>query len=477
MAGLRVTVVTLAVGLMVGTPVVAGAGETAGAPDAGSTFQGTAPRVSVDLTVLAPDSDGGAQVRALVAIECPDDGDGTPAGLEDVVGGRVAPDGTFAISARVSGPAEGLQSFGNVRLRGTFTDTGLDATIRYELTETDDADEVIDECEAGPVPVDFETGPVDPGLALVQAAIPLVKPANPHYLAATATTGTDVVVAIRTSEFSDDRTTLLLRIDPETNEIVRRRTVDDDLWGLVAVDDRLFGIDVVDGDVVPIDPSSLETDDAIDVAEDGDPGELRADSAALWPRGAALDGALWVSASRDREILRIDPERGEVDGRVDVERSPTNLAAGPAGLYAETEGDGGNIVRVDPTTMQVAASSTPRPSIDGVVADDSQVLTTDYDPDSEVSTVVALDPSTLEPTSSREYDPAPELVIAAPPGSWGLQYERPVDVIVALGPDLAEVARVVAIEPGDGETQAAAGFGAVWIYDEGLRLLYRISST
>jgi len=464
--------------LVLGVPAIAGAGETGAPPPPGSTFQGTAPRVEVDLTALAPDAEGGIRLRGTVAVECNEkDDERTPAGLEDQVTGRVASDGTFDIRERVAGPAEGIQSFGRVRLRGTFTDSGLDATIRYELTETDDTDEVIDECEVGPVPVDFVAGPIDPGIALVQATIPVVKAANPHYLAATATSPTDVFVAVRKSEFNrDEVTTLLLRIDPETNEVVRRRTVDEDLWGLVSVDDRLFGIDVVGGDVVPIDPQTLEPDDPIEVAEAGEGGELRSDDAALWPHATAVDGALWVSASRDGEIVRIDPDTGEVQGRVEVERHPTDLATGPAGLYAETHASGeGVIVRVDPGTMQVEASSPPRPSLDGIVADAAQVVTTDYDPDSEVSAIVQLDPLTLVPTLSREGDP-PELLIAAPPGIWGLQYEDPDDEVVALDEGLTEVARVVRIDTGDNEDQASSGFGSVWVYDEGLRLLYRLEA-
>jgi hypothetical protein len=483
MAGGRTTPVAILCTLVLGIASFVGAGTAAAGeigepPPPGSTFQGTAPQVRVDLTVLAPGPDGAAQLRGTVAVECEQHGDTTRAGLEDRITGRVAADGTFDIAQRVSGPAEGIQSFGKVRLRGSFTDTGLDATIRYELTETDDTDEVIDECQVGPVPLETVTGPVDPGIALMQATIPIVKRSDDHYQAATATSTTAVFVAVRESEFSlDDLTTVLLRIDPETNEIVRRRTVDEDLWGLVTVDDRLFGIDVVGGNVVPIDPKTLETEEPIEVADEGDDGELRSEDAALWPRAAAVDGALWVSAASDREIVRIDPDAGTVEGRVDVERHPTNLAAGPAGLYAETHDDDGAVVRVDPGTMTLAATSTPRRSLDGVVADATQVLTTDYDPDTEASAVVQLDPDTLASTFSREFDPAPDLLIAAPPGSWGLQYERSDDVIVALDSGLSEVARVLSIGLDDNETQASSGFGSVWIYDEGLRLLYRLASS
>jgi len=459
---------------MLGVPTVASAGEVGAAPAAGSTFRATAKLATVELTALAPDAKGRIQLRGTVAVEC-----GTKrlsAGLEDVISGRVARDGTFDIDTKVIGPAEGIQTRGTVRLRGAFTDTGATATISYDLTETNDEDEVIDECSRGPISLDVVAGPVDPGVALVAAAIPTVKASDRHYQGAVATSSSHVFVAIRKSEFDPGRlTTVLLRIDPTSNEIERRRTVGHDLWALATVGDDLFGIDANGGTVVPIDTDTLRAEAPVEVARATESSQPNRSDTPLWPSAVAVDGALWLSASRDREIVRFDPSTATVAGRISVERHPTALAAGPAGLYAATYGEtvdfenDGAVIRIDPATMSVAATAAGFTSLDTVVADDAQVVAANQDPDS--SRIVQLDPVTLGVVLTREGS-HPSLVVAAPPGIWG--YDGP-GTIVALDRGLADVAAVIEVDLGT-VTVAAPGFDAIWVYDETLRLVYRIAT-
>ncbi len=461
--------------LTLGTPGVASAGETGAPPAAGSTFRATAELVTVKLTALAPDAKGGIQLRGTVAVAC--GRRRLAAGLEEAVSGRVARDGTYDIDATLVGPAEGIQTRGTVRLRGAFTDAGATAKINYDLTETDDRDEVIDECSRGPIPLDVAAGPVDPGVALVTAAIPVVKESDPHYQGATATSSSHVFVAIRKSEFDLDRlTTVLVRIDPTNNRIEKRRTVDHDLWALATVGDELFGIDANGGNVVPIDAGTLRAGAPVNIARGTDGGQLVRDHAPLWPSAVGADGALWLSASQDREIVRFDPTAGKVAGRIPLERTPTELAAGPAGVYAATFGEtenfknDGAVVRVDPATMSVAATADGFTSLDTVVADETQVVAANQDPDS--SRIVQLDPSTLAVVLARD-GTHPGLLAAAPPGIWG--DDGPTGKIVGLDRTLTDAASVIEVDTGTVKA-APPGFDAIWIYDEELRLVYRIAT-
>lgn len=459
---------------MLGVPTVASAGELGAAPAAGSTFRAATKLATVELTALAPDAKGGIQLRGTVAVEC-----GTKrlsAGLEDVISGRVARDGTYDIDAEVIGPAEGIQTRGTVRLRGAFTDVGATVKLSYELTETNDEDEVIDECSRGPIPLDLAAGPVDPGVALVEAAIPTVKPSDRHYQGVVATSSTHVFVAIRTSEFDPDRlTTVLLRIDPTSNEVEKRRTINHDLWALATVDDDLFGIDANGGAVVPIDTETLRVRKSVEIARAVESTQLDRSDTPLWPSAVEVDGSLWLSASRDREIVRFDPSTGTVEERIPLERNPTDLAAGPAGVYAATYGEtvdfenDGAVIRIDPSTMSVAATAAGFTSLDTVVADDAQVVAANQDPDS--SRIVQLDPVTLEVVVTRDGS-HPSLVVAAPPGVWGYDSSG---TIVALDRALTDSAAVIEVDIGT-VTGAAPGFDAIWIYDETLRLVYRIAT-
>ncbi len=392
--------------------------------------------------------------------------------------GRVARDGTYDIDATLVGPAEGIQTRGTVHLRGAFTDSGATAKISYDLTQTDDEDEVIDECSLGPIPLDVAAGPVDPGVALVAAVIPVIKESDSHYQGATATTSSHVFVAIRKSEFDlDQLTTVLVRIDPTNNRIVQRRTVDHDLWALATVGDELFGIDANGGNVVPIDADTLRAGNPVSIARGTESGALDRDETPLWPSAVGVDGALWLSASRDREIVRFDPASGKVVGRISLERNPTELAAGPAGVYAATSRKGPElgigddaVVRVDPMTMSVAATADGFTNLDTVVADDTMVVAANEHPDS--SRIAQLDPTTLAVVLARNGS-HPSLLSAAPPGVWG--YEGSSGELVALDRTLTDAATVIKVDTGT-VMAAPPGFDAIWIYDEELRLVYRIAT-
>lgn len=470
--GIGCAAVVVAVG---GSAPLAGAGDGREGvqPPPGATYTGSAPLAKLTFAITAPAPRGGLQMRVTVDLACSKKSGA--AAIIDTVQAVVAPDGSFDIDEQVSSPPEGGSSIGRVEVRGEFTDeSNATADVTFGMFAEDDDGNVYDDCKDVERRIELTGGEVDPGLALVRAAIP-VSPDTSFYLGTTAVSTDAVYAAVRRDEFDrrrGGRTSVVTRIDPTTDAVERRSKVRGDLEGLVTVGSELVGIDPRQGTVVAIDPETLRAGTPVQVAPPTGYVGRRFEDLPLWPQAAVADGAIWLSASRDRELVRLDPSSLEITARYPLDAHPTYLAAGPAGLYVATEGGADPaaqvVLRVDPTTGTVVATSAPVRNVGPVVASASEVVMTDR---SAEQPILRLDPTSLTVVATSPIELAVPLVAAAP----GLWTARDQDIVV-LGPDLGAVAEVRGLVELEGETLASTGFDAVWLFDRDQQLVYRLAT-
>jgi predicted Ser/Thr protein kinase len=136
---------------------------------------------------------------------------------------------------------------------------------------------------------------------------------------------------------------LLVRIDPATDEIVRR-------WNLRGIggNDSVTGVEPI-GDAVWLSDSGGGLT-RIDVGTDR-AGPRRKTGAEIDDL-AYGDGRLWAVDAFDGVLLELDPHTGDVDQTIDVPGSPNAVAAG-LGLVYILNSSSGTVVPVDPDSGQL----------------------------------------------------------------------------------------------------------------------------
>ncbi len=462
--------------LGVGAPAGAGTDDTAadgrGGPEHGVTYSGRMQGLRTKLTAIAPTADGEMTLVVEFRLEC-----GSLRGNDAIKKQRtvyVGTDGSYSADVKTSDIYGGVRKVA-IHLRGRFTgDATTTARVSYDILDEDDDGTNRSACkESGKV--ELRAGRASAGLQRVDVAIPLEPDDSSYRMQTMAPTGDAVFLAFLDAPSGDS--TELFRIDTSTNEVVAHNTVPVDLDALIVSGPSLFGIDKYLGALIPVDPTTLVAGAPIQVVA---PYEDTDEEVPLSPDGATIDGILWLSATRDRELVRVDPATGAVVGRVPVDAYPGRIVASATSLYVETQTTPAwssgtspetNVMRrIDPASGQVLATSSPYrdDSIGASQASDEGVaMSVDLAGRTEPSELIALDPVTLE---VRATAPFQYPVAAAAPGYWT---DR-ASTLHALGPDLAHAFDVPYVISKHGPVDA--GVNTIWVYNDARKFVYRIST-
>lgn len=258
---------------------------------------------------------------------------------------------------------------------------------------------------------------------------------------------------------TSNRTNVLERIDPATNAVVDRLTVDTGPCGIaIGSDGRIWIAALGAGTVVAVDPATLEITNRV---EDVGP--------QLWDLKAGFD-SIWVTDRNAKAVLRIDPATAEIQATIAVGSRPSGLAVMPEGVWVSDDIDG-KVRRIDPATNAVAATT----DIAGApvwFADDgaSSLLIAAQG----AQAVVVLDPgSGAAGTSIGGWSqPLDGTVVGSqawiPEGSG-----RRVGVVDLAGGATAEPVRY-ALDGAVNPFVAEPAFGDVWVLDFGGTVIWRI---
>jgi hypothetical protein len=141
-------------------------------------------------------------------------------------------------------------------------------------------------------------------------------------------------------------------------------------------------------------------------------------------------------------------------------------------VYVTTDPEDENlfsVVRIDPASASVAAASQPIDYVQEITAGPTAIMANAGTLDAPQ--LALLDPFSLAVTAAVDRSPITPLV-AASPGFWGARRRA----LVALDANLAPAVTVEQVLSLDGPQQASTGFGAVWVYDQSQRLVYRIAT-
>jgi YVTN family beta-propeller protein len=143
------------------------------------------------------------------------------------------------------------------------------------------------------------------------------------------------------SERRADGPNIVAQIDPDTGAVVRRIGV-----GLTPIF-AVYGYGRV--------WASNYDSDTVSVIE---PGSAQAETVAAGggPLGITTgEGAVWVVAYRDRQLVRIDPETKVVTARIPIGNGPLDVAVGDGAVWVTNREDG-TLLHIDPATDEVVAT-------------------------------------------------------------------------------------------------------------------------
>jgi YVTN family beta-propeller protein len=143
---------------------------------------------------------------------------------------------------------------------------------------------------------------------------------------------------------TSNSTTELDRIDPVTNTVVERITIDRGGCGIaVGPDGRIWVAELGIGSVVAVDPATAAITGRIDGI-----------GPQLWDLKAGFD-SIWIADRSAKAVLRIDPETDKVIATIAVGPQPSGLAVMAAGVWVSDDIDG-KVRRIDPATNTVVAT-------------------------------------------------------------------------------------------------------------------------
>lgn len=444
-------------------------------PQQGVTYTGRSGGLSVRITAIGPTTADTTQTLVHLRLRC---GDDRRPQVDEKLPGTVEADGSFEIEKDIEETGGGTFDV-EIDVEGRFTsERSTTARFSYDLYDEDD-DGNVDACD-DKGDLELQGGRAAPGLERVEVAIPIDVGDDADGGPIAATTNT-VVAAIGQTDSAGGDLTELVAIDPATNEVTSHQSVPIDLNGLVGTGSSLYGIDADNGTLIPIDPGSLARGTPIPIAP---PRQTPQDEDwALWPAGAVYDGAIWLAATRDQELVRVDPATGAVVARFPLDAHPQAPVAGPDGLYVETQttplfaapsgkaAETNTIRRIDPASGATIATSAAYldGSLGGCVGGPDGVVCSVTAAVSEPDQLVELDPETLdERASARLQYP----LAVAPPGVWTLSIHND---LRGLAADLTPEVEVPDVATAG--SQAGVGFGAIWVYNDAQRSLYRITTS
>ena len=291
--------------------------------------------------------------------------------------------------------------------------------------------------------------PVASGMPLGERLVATISVANAP--CALAGDGTSVWV-------TSNSTTELDRIDPVTNIVVERITIDRGGCGIaVGSDGRIWIAELGVGAVIAVDPATSQVTARID-----DVGPQ------LWDLKAGFD-SIWVADRNAKAVLRIDPVTEQVRATIPVGPLPSGLAVMDGGVWVSDDTDG-KVRRIDPGTDTVVATADVGGAPSWFADDGGSTLVVAQ---RGAGKVVSLDPATA--------------ALGTPVGGWGQPLDgtvfdgiawipegrsRSVGVldVRAASTDVTRYALPDAVNP----FVAEAAFGDIWVLDFGGTTIWRI---
>ena len=132
------------------------------------------------------------------------------------------------------------------------------------------------------------------------------------------------------------------------------------------------------------------------------------------PLRAVVDGdALWVTAFRGEQVLRIDTTSGEVTDTLPTRAGPEGITAGFGSIWV-VEQDGGTLARIDPRTRKVVARAGIGVGARLVLAGDDGLWVAHFASDR----VLRVDPRTLDVRRSAKLCSGPQGMAEAGGRLW-----------------------------------------------------------
>lgn len=252
----------------------------------------------------------------------------------------------------------------------------------------------------------------------------------------------------------------LLKLDPESGEVVARIGAGDELGGErpcgVAAGEGAVWVATLSGNVARVSPKTNRFQSLIDLQE-----------AACVAAGA---GGVWVTSPTDGAVIRIDPLTNEVVAEIPLEGFPQGIDVGFGSVWVAAadppDGANGAVVRIDPRSNEVVRTILVDNLPEYLDAGAGAVWAT-----SNNGTIAEIDPRTNQLVSTIRITEGGRTTVAVGGGAvWAAE-------LTAAG----EEASIVRIDPEtaqlDGEPIAAGrnpvglafGAGSLWVtnYDDG----------
>jgi YVTN family beta-propeller protein len=133
----------------------------------------------------------------------------------------------------------------------------------------------------------------------------------------------------------------VVRVDPDTNEVVARIQVGNDPSAIATGDGSVWVVDQVDNTATRIDPAGANAVTAVVPVGRG-------------PAAIAVGAdAVWVANTGEDTVSRLDPDTGSVVARIEVGQRPTGVAVGADGVWVANSVSG-TVSRIDPETNRVS---------------------------------------------------------------------------------------------------------------------------
>jgi branched-chain amino acid transport system substrate-binding protein len=146
-----------------------------------------------------------------------------------------------------------------------------------------------------------------------------------------------------------DGSTRLLRVDPESGQVVKAVDAGEPLNDVAVGHGSVWAISGRAATVFQIDPRGNAVETRIRIVN-------RGSATAPFPVAVAVgEGAVWVVNGNTQTVSRVDPEFGGVSATIPlgIGANPNDIAAGAGAVWAANGGNG-TLARIDPATNSVA---------------------------------------------------------------------------------------------------------------------------
>jgi len=267
----------------------------------------------------------------------------------------------------------------------------------------------------------------------------------------------------------DDKT--VLRIDPETGDVVATIELPDNPYTLAAGEGAVWVANHADGDVLRIDPATNRVTNTIEATTLG---HLEI---------AAGEGSVWVASPGAYSVWRLDPRANEIVARVDVDAPPgpaffpgvADIAVGQGSVWVAY--GGGVVARLDAETNAVVAMIDVggRPfalavSEDGVwvTRDGPRQAESAAEGQQAYSSVFRIDPATNEVVATIDTGEVPhdsiEPIAVGDDGVWVTRLTSDGDgAVLRIDPETSTVVETVELEGWPSSVVLGEEPGTLWV--------------